>query len=435
MSQASGSEHHTVEPLEQIDERQALSSSMGNQNSTPAAAKPATGGCPVPHDERAAVTAPAAAPAPEGCPVKHDQKTKPVADVLGGGCPVKNDKTDGSSAEKEIYNVYGQRIDPTNMMPYNPNQEPNDEQRYPLPQERVQSTIPKGGTEGTWLYPSEQMFFNALKRKGKGEDVHEADLPAIVSIHNNMNERAWAQVEHYEKVCHPESDPKLLKFCGRPDDLTPIAWVKNLLGFGKPFDRHDWTIQRSDDTKVRYVIDYYFDDEKTAEDKVPELHSATSVKSISMYARPAVDSLADLVDRVRFPVLGFMKGMQEPDIAARSALVEKAQEKEVIETLTVQEVEQTFAKIKESCKNCFVDVKTCQSEVDCSQAATMLQLCMGQIICPPQADKFKQALKTGDEAHIESAFEAMNSSLEHFQERSATAMREQASREAAASKK
>uniref|UniRef100_K3WGY4 Holocytochrome c-type synthase n=1 Tax=Globisporangium ultimum (strain ATCC 200006 / CBS 805.95 / DAOM BR144) TaxID=431595 RepID=K3WGY4_GLOUD len=395
---------------------------MGNQNSTPATSSSATGGCPVPHDQRAAAATPAV-PAPDGCPVVHESAKQQTTE---GGCPVKHD-----GAQKEIYNVYGQRIDPTNMMPYNPNQEPNDEQRYPLPQERVQSTIPKGGTEGTWLYPSEQMFYNALKRKGKGEDVHEADVPTIVSIHNNMNERAWAQVEHYEKVCHPESDPKLLKFCGRPDDLTPIAWVKNMLGFGKPFDRHDWTILRSDDTRVRYVIDYYFDDDKAAEDKVPELHSASSVKSISMYARPAVDSIGDLVDRVRFPLLGFVKGLQEPDIASRSALVEKAQQTETLEPLSVQEVEQTFAKIKDSCKNCFADVKTCQSEVDCSQAATALQLCMGQIICPTEATKLTQALKTGDESHIESAYETMSNSLEQFQERSANAMREQAAREAA----
>lgn len=361
------------------------------------------------------------------------ESAKTVAAAAEGGCPVQH-SSGSATSETEIYNVYGQRIDPTNMMPYNPNQEPRDEQRYPLPQERVQSTIPKGGTDGTWLYPSEQMFFNALKRKGKGEDVHEADVPTIVAIHNNMNERAWAQVEHYEKVCHPESEPKLLKFCGRPDDLTPIAWVKNALGLGKPFDRHDWTILRSDATRVRYVIDYYFDDAKAAQDRLPELHSASSVKSISMYARPAVDSLGDLVDRVRFPLLRLFRGAEEPDLAARSALVEKpvVDEKESAEPpLTVQEVEQTFAKIKDSCQSCLADVKTCESELACSQAATMLQLCMGQIICPAQATAFKQTLQQGDEASIEAAFAAMNDGIEQFQERSAGAMRAQAAREAA----
>jgi cytochrome c heme-lyase len=422
---------------------------MGNQASAPvaAAAPTAEGGCPVKHDNApAAAAAPAAeggcpvkhgnapAPAPQaaegGCPVKHE---KPVAaQVLGGGCPVKHDK---SGSDQEVYNVYGQRIDPTNMMPYNPNQDPNDEQRYPLPQERVQSTIPKGGTEGTWLYPSEQMFYNALKRKGKGDDVHEGDVPTIVAIHNNMNERAWAQVEQYEKVCHPESEPKLLKFCGRPDDLTPIAWAKNLLGQGKPFDRHDWTIQRSDNTQARYVIDYYFDDEKANEDEVPELHSSNKVKSISMYARPAVDSVGAFVDRLKFPVLTLLKDVREPDLAARAALVENpSQSTEELPPLTPAEVEATFAQVQGTCKNAFRAMKTCASEVECTMAATALQLCMGQIICPPEAARVNKAIDSGTEHDIEKAFETMNNSLERFQERSAEALRAQAQREAAAKK-
>ncbi|TMW64251.1 hypothetical protein Poli38472_012873 [Pythium oligandrum] len=401
---------------------------MGNQASTPVKTAPvaaAEGGCPVKHDKQ-----PVVAPVAEGgCPVKHDKK--PVA--APEGCPVKHDKPAGE--QPEIYNVYGQRIDPTNMMPYNPNQDPNDEQRYPLPQERVQSTIPKGGTEGTWLYPSEQMFYNALKRKGKGEDVHEGDVGTIVAIHNNMNERAWAQVEQYEKICHPESEPRLLKFCGRPDELTPIAWVKNVLGYGKPFDRHDWTILRSDNTQVRYVIDYYFDDEKTTEDKVPELHSASSVKSISMYARPAVDSVDSIVDRIKFPLVSLFNGLKEPNLAERAALVEKAHDSDKEAPLSPAEVEATFGKIKESCKNAFQTIKTCQNEFECSQAATALQLCMGQIICPTDATTFKKAIEKGNEDHIEAAFEAMNNSIERFQERSAEAMRLQAAREAAAAAK
>ncbi|KAF1794218.1 Cytochrome c/c1 heme-lyase [Phytophthora cactorum] len=395
---------------------------MGNQVSTPAASDAAAsqqGGCPVQHDAKKA---------PEGCPVQHDatkidgcpvqhDKKPSMTDAMSGGCPVVKD----GKEEKEIYNVYGQRIDPTNMMPYNPNQDPNAEQRYPLPQGRVQSTIPKGGTEGTWLYPSEQMFFNALKRKGKGEDVHEGDVKAIVSIHNNMNERAWAQVEHYEKVCHPDLESsKLLKFCGRPDKLTPIAWIKSMLGYGEPFDRHDWTVQRSDNTQVRYVIDYYFDDEKSAQDEVPELHSENKVKSISMYARPAVDSVGALVDRIKFPVIGFVNGLKE--------------DKDAPEPLSVEEVEQTFAKVKDTCKGCMQEIRTCSNEVQCSQAAMALQLCMGRIICPPQAAAFTKALEGGDEAAVEAAFDTMNSSLEQFQERGASAMQEQAVRESLAKK-
>ncbi|CAH0494092.1 unnamed protein product [Peronospora farinosa] len=408
---------------------------MGNQVSVPTTDSSASqrDGCPVQNDAEKVVSdeTPIQKKKSNGCPVQHD-KTPSVVHAMASGCPV----TTNGKEDQEIYNVYGQRIDPTNMMPHDPNQEPNTEQRYPLPQDRVQSTIPKGGTEGTWLYPSEQMFFNALKRKKKDEDVHEGDVRAIVSIHNNMNERAWAQVEHYEKVCHPYlKDSKLLKFCGRPDKLTPIAWIKSMLGYGTPFDRHDWTVLRSDNTQVRYVIDYYFDDEKSEQDTIPELHSADKVKSISMYARPAVDSVGALVDRIRFPIAGFLNGFKGPDIAARSTLVEGTQEKkDALEQLSVDEVEQTFTKVKDSCKSCMQEVRTCSNEVQCSQAAMALQLCMGRIICPPQAAAFIKALEGDNETAVEAAFDAMNNTLEQFQERGASAMQEQAVRESLAKK-
>lgn len=124
-------------------------------------------------------------------------------------CPMekKNGSSDKCPMEKSnrsvVYNVYSEQIDPNNNMPTNPNQSPHDEQRYPLESSRVASTIPKGGVSGTWTYPSEQMFYNAMKRKGKGEDVHEGNVPAIISIHNNMNEKTWKQVLEWEETCHP----------------------------------------------------------------------------------------------------------------------------------------------------------------------------------------------------------------------------------------
>ncbi len=50
-----------------------------------------------------------------------------------------------------------------------PNQRPAPDQPFPLPTDRERSTIPKaGGDEGeTWVYPSQQMFWNAMLRKGE----------------------------------------------------------------------------------------------------------------------------------------------------------------------------------------------------------------------------------------------------------------------------
>ncbi len=49
-----------------------------------------------------------------------------------------------------------------------PNQRPSPDQPFSLSTQREQSTIPKfGGEEGeTWVYPSQQMFWNAMLRKG-----------------------------------------------------------------------------------------------------------------------------------------------------------------------------------------------------------------------------------------------------------------------------
>ena len=48
-----------------------------------------------------------------------------------------------------------------------PNQRPAPDQPYPLPIERQISRIPKAGKENEfWVYPSQQMFWNAMLKKG-----------------------------------------------------------------------------------------------------------------------------------------------------------------------------------------------------------------------------------------------------------------------------
>ena len=50
---------------------------------------------------------------------------------------------------------------------------------------------------GNWIYPSEKMFFDAMKRKGYKSEV--ADMKTIVPIHNAVNERAWLEIKAWEK--------------------------------------------------------------------------------------------------------------------------------------------------------------------------------------------------------------------------------------------
>lgn len=50
---------------------------------------------------------------------------------------------------------------------------------------------------GNWVYPSEEMFFNAMKRKNY--DPEAADMRTIVPIHNAVNEQAWKEIKAWEK--------------------------------------------------------------------------------------------------------------------------------------------------------------------------------------------------------------------------------------------
>ena len=77
------------------------------------------------------------------------------------------------------------------MMPATPNQLPSPGQKQPLSTDRVESTIPKSDNGANWVYPSQQMFYNALKRKGKADGVEESDMETVVAVHNRMNEVTW----------------------------------------------------------------------------------------------------------------------------------------------------------------------------------------------------------------------------------------------------
>ena len=109
------------------------------------------------------------------------------------------------------------------------------------------------------------MFYNALKRKGKANGITEDDMGMLLAIHNGTNERAWKMVMEWEKDFKECADPTLLKFQGKPHDLSPKARFKTLfMGYPMPFDRHDWTVDRCG-KEVRYVLDFYYDE--TDEDK------------------------------------------------------------------------------------------------------------------------------------------------------------------------
>ncbi|XP_062617999.1 holocytochrome c-type synthase-like [Saccostrea cucullata] len=215
---------------------------------------------------------------PSECPMH--QKTQ---QSYPSGCPMHQ----GSNATNS------DEIDPRNMMPP-PNQRPSPDQPFPLSTDRVVSNIPKADSEENWVYPSPQMFWNAMLRKGwrwKEGDISDKDMNNIISIHNANNEQAWKEVLKWEALHAREcSEPRLKRFGGKAKDYSPRAKIRHWLGYPLPFDRHDWIVDRCG-REVRYIIDYYDGGdvdkstyEFTAMDVRPAFDSFTAVKDRSKVA-------------------------------------------------------------------------------------------------------------------------------------------------------
>lgn len=248
------------------------------------------------------VTQQANRPAPleaADCPVISRNGSAGASASANSSCPIPE-----RYRGKAVYNVYNQRIDgdgavqqsetelnALNNMPRDAAQQPWEGQEGPLSTDRAMSSIPKGGTEGAWQYPSPQMFFNALMRKGKGEGVTEGLMGHVVSAHNTMNEATWERVAEWERL-HEDScrEARLTRFMGRPDDLSPLARMKFWCGKQLPFDRHDWWVDRCGE-EVRYVIDFYYNDD----------HGGTP-NAFELEVRPALDSPTAALDRVKMNI-------------------------------------------------------------------------------------------------------------------------------------
>jgi hypothetical protein len=154
----------------------ALPTASNDAGAAPTAPTPAppTGTCPISGKKVEAGVVVVPPPVTE-CPVKH---TKQPTEQLSNSasCPVQHAPPSSPSSSsqpqqsacpvkyknKQAYNVYSQPIDPTNQMPVTANQLPAPGQEEAIDTTRVSSTIPKGGTNETWTYPSPQMVSTLL---------------------------------------------------------------------------------------------------------------------------------------------------------------------------------------------------------------------------------------------------------------------------------
>ena len=117
---------------------------------------------------------------------------------------------------------------------------------------------------------------------------------------------------------HGNEDPKLVKFVGRPKDISPKAWFNSrILMTQEPFDRHDWYVETKGGEPRRYVIDFYEGKEKTGD--VADLagkenefgKQAPIMRPPSMYidVRPALDNPSAALDRMTMLVRDALPGI------------------------------------------------------------------------------------------------------------------------------
>lgn len=219
------------------------------------------------------------------------------------------------------------KLNPLNYMFASLSQERAPNQTVDLGVDREVSSIPRGDSDGNWEYPSPQQMYNAMLRKGHTDTPQDA-VEAMVAVHNFLNEGAWDEIVDWERIfsrglangwekCRRGEEnipselakeeyygtanstpPRLVKFQGRPQELTPKAQILQALGrlypakYGTPppFDRHDWYVMRETPLgprEVRYVIDYY--------SGPPE---PTGEPVFYLDIRPALDSPTAAVERL-----------------------------------------------------------------------------------------------------------------------------------------
>jgi len=283
------------------------------------------------------------------------------------------------------------------------------------------------------------MFYNALARKGKlNDDTAEEDIASVVALHNNMNEKTWQKVLQWEQATNGNNSdgdpPKLLKFQGRPTDLSPKAAFKHyILGHPLPYDRHDWTVERSDGSTARYVIDYYHDETLAREDAAsahPDMKDATASSSLLVDVRPAADNMSLIWNRaVVMPYARHFSNSTDfeplplqPTATMKSQVAEsvtvwqniqaaaKKEQQDDNTTTTsniseheAKELARNFAKMLKDCREAQAAVDKCTNEQDCARASLDLTLCMSKIVCPLQHDALIQRLTANDDSAIDDA--------------------------------
>ncbi|KAH8058675.1 holocytochrome-c synthase [Aureococcus anophagefferens] len=325
----------------------------------------------------ASTTAARLAEIPSGCPMHADRQKG--AKKPPSGCPM---------------HAAAGGTDARNNMPAVAAQERAPGQESALSTERVESSIPTLDAGSRWTYPSPQMFWNSLVRKGKVGGASEGDMDTVIAVHNSMNEATWAKILEWEALSDPgaAAPPRLARFTGRPTEHSPKAWLKQLFGHPKPFDRHDWIVVRGGGAET--------------------MHDVGAVKSILLDVRPALDSPAALWDRVATMPLKRLRGELEPALPFFPSAGMGAPPVDDVQQLNAELVQVANDKIAKKCADNFQRLAACgDDEAACADAAIRLQHCVASVVCPEEAASF-QAAAAEDPDKMEAAYEAMDRALD-----------------------
>lgn len=200
-------------------------------------------------------------PAASACPVREKARDSPFYAAPSALSPSEAAAAAAPPPPQPSSGVLS-RLNPLNYMFTTISQERAPGQVVDLPVEREVSSIPRGDSStGNWEYPSPQQMYNALLRKGYTDTPQDA-VQSMVAVHNFLNEGAWSEIVSWERIfrhglrhgwelCRRGEEnlavelmrrsdnanddgnndqPRLVRFQGRPSELTPKAQLFQLLG-------------------------------------------------------------------------------------------------------------------------------------------------------------------------------------------------------------
>lgn len=133
------------------------------------------------------------------CPVSvKSQSSTCSSSSSSSSSPSSSLEASNSACPLGAHEGAGMPINPLTYMPFDSDLNAASNTSLALSRERESSTIPRADTLGeSWKYPSPQMFYSALLRKGHPAPIENIDT--MVAIHNTLNENVWQLVLQWEK--------------------------------------------------------------------------------------------------------------------------------------------------------------------------------------------------------------------------------------------